>query len=214
MKYFNLLMLSLSFFFLTSCGSHLMNLSNQKQIDKRLVGTWVGSEKDDQIDGMEKSWEMKRNADGTFVLDFRFNVDGKIQHSMENGSWWIENGKFHEFHEYSGKTDLYRYEVLDKNQIKFSAETINIAMNTEEYSFIDTRKKDNIKDGSSFDKAIKVNSVSEEYDFIKSNCTGCKVMSQSLSEHKGNMFDIINVKKPDGSIHSYYFDIKSFFGKF
>lgn len=87
-------------------------------------------------------------------------------------------------------------------------------MNTEEYSFIDTRKKDNIKDGSSFDKAIKVNSVSEEYKFIKSNCGDYQVIGQSLSEYKGSMFDIIDVKKPDGSIHSYYFDIKSFFGKF
>jgi len=214
MKNFNLLGLSFILLFLTSCGSHLIHVSNEKQIDKRLVGTWTGSEKDDQIEGVEKKWEMQRNEDGTFTLDFNYKQKGNTYNHIEKGSWWIENGKFYEFHEDSGKTDLYRYEILDKNRIKFTAESISIEMATEKYSFIDTRKKTNVKDGLSFDTAIKVNSVPEEYQYIEANCKDCKFIGQSLSEYNGNMFDVIKVEKPDGSTSLYYFDIKSFFGKF
>lgn len=207
-------MVSIILLFLTSCGSHLMHVAQDKQIDKRLVGTWGGIEKDEQMEGMEKQWEMQRNDDGTFVLDFSFTRNGITNNAIEKGTWWVENGKFYEFHEYSGKTDTYRYEVLDKNRIKFVAEKIEIEMVNEDYTFIDTRKKTKIKEGSSFDTAIKVNSVREEYEYIEANCSDCKFMGQSLSEHKGKMFDVIKVEKPDGSTGTYYFDIKSFFGKF
>ncbi|MGG5578306.1 lipocalin family protein [Myroides sp. C15-4] len=214
MKNFNLWMLSFILLFFTSCGSHLITVNNEKQIDKRLVGTWGGSEKDEQMEGLEKQWEMQRKADGTFVLDFSYKLDGNANNGIEKGNWWVENGKFYEFHEYSGQTDVYQYEVLDKNRIKFSAEKISVDMATENYTFIDTRKKTNVQEGSSFDTAIKVNSVSEEYSYIEANCTDCKFRSQSLAEHKGKMFDVIQVEKADGSTSVYYFDINSFFGKF
>lgn len=213
MKYFNLLTVSVCLLFLTSCGSHLVSVNNDKKIDKRLVGTWVGSEKEEQLEGLEKNWEMQRNEDGTFVLDFRFKRDGEIQNSIEHGNWWVENGKFYEFHEYSGKTDSYQYKVLDKDQVKFSAENIYMAMENENYTFIDTRKDAKLRDGLSFDTALKVNSVKEEYEYIESNCSGCQFRGQSLSQYKGNMYDVIKVEKPDGSISTYYFDIKSFYGK-
>lgn len=214
MKYFNLFAVSSILFFLTSCSSQFVNINNRKQIDKRLVGTWIGSEKDQQIDGVEKNWVMIRNEDGTFILDFTFKQDGEIHNLNENGNWWIENGKFYEFHMESGKTDLYKYNVLNKNQIKFTSESISVEMNSDNYTFTDTRKNSKLKDGLSFENAVKVNSVREEYEFIKSNCSGCEVTSQSLTDYKGNKFDVIKVKKPDGSTGAYYFDIKSFFGKF
>jgi hypothetical protein len=70
------------------------------------------------------------------------------------------------------------------------------------------------KDGLSYETAVKVNSVAEEYRFIKKNCADCEPERQSLTEHDGKPFDVLTVKKPDGSKISYYFDIKSFYGKF
>lgn len=125
---------------LNSCSTNFINLDNGKKIDSRLVGTWIGSEKDKQIEGAEKSWEMVRKSDGTFVLDFQFTVNGRTRKHIETGNWWIEKGKFHEFHNESEKTDIYKYEVLDANKVKFKSEFISVEMNTESYEFIDTRK--------------------------------------------------------------------------
>ncbi|WP_234111431.1 DUF4919 domain-containing protein [Chryseobacterium sp. R2A-55] len=68
-------------------------------------------------------------------------------------------------------------------------------------------------DGSSYENAIKISSVPEEYQYVKANCSDCKLNSQSLSENKGRFFDVITVTKPDGSTKSFYFDITSFYGK-
>ncbi|MDR2206457.1 MAG: hypothetical protein LBE36_09945 [Flavobacteriaceae bacterium] len=122
-----------------SCGS-MKTLSNGKQIDNRLIGIWTGFESDKQIESMSKKWEMTRNDDGTFVLDFKYTQDGKTFNSIETGNWWIENGKFYEFHEESGGTDVYEYTVIDKNHIKFKSVNISIDMNVDSYEFIDSRK--------------------------------------------------------------------------
>lgn len=205
--------------FLISCGTTATTLSNGKQIDKRLAGEWAGSETDKQIEGMQKKWVMTRNTDGTFVLDFTFTQDGETNKNIETGTWWIQDGKFYEAHSESGMTDIYTYDVLDKNHIKFRAVKSSMDMNTDSYEFIDTRKIDakesnSARDGSSFEKAIKVKSVADEYKFVKENCQGCEMGSQSLSEHKGKMYDVLHLKKSDGSTVSFYFDINSFFGKF
>lgn len=139
------------FFFvvLVSCASQMKMLSSGKQIDPKLVGIWTGSEVGQQIEGIEKSWEMTRSEDGTFILNFQFNENGKVQNIVETGNWWIEKGKFHEFHSRSGKTDIYKYKVLNKNQIRFVSKTIGVAMNSEEYKFIDTRKSSKVEKGLS-----------------------------------------------------------------
>jgi len=212
--YFIILCISLG-----AVKGQLTKLSNGKQIDKRLTGEWAGSEIDNQIEGMQKDWLMTRKNDGTFVLDFTFKKDNEEHNSTETGNWWIEDGKFYEAHSESGLTDIYTYQVLDKNRIKFKSYNISIDMNKEAYEFIDTRKildkKNNVvKDGSSIEKAIKVKSVDQEYKFVRENCKGCEMVSQSLLEHKGKKYDVLNLKKNDGSDISYYFDISSFYGKF
>ena len=40
----------------------------------------------------------------------------------------------------SGETDIYKYDVLDENRIKFISKQIKIEMTNESYEFIDTRK--------------------------------------------------------------------------
>ena len=61
--------------------------------------------------------------------------------------------------------------------------------------------------------AIKVNNISEEYTYVENICPGCRVISQALIFEKKKPFDLLEVKKPDGTIVMYYFDISSFFGK-
>ncbi len=214
MKLKSVIVLVVALFSVISCSS-LQTVAGGKQIDKRLIGTWTGSEKDQQISGVQKSWEMDRKADGTFELDFRFTQNGQITNTVETGNWWIENEKFHEKHIESGNTDIYSYQVLGKNQVKFISESISIDMNTDTYEFIDTRKvaSKGLKDGSSIENAIKVKSVSEEYAYIRSNCNQCTFVRQSLIQVKGKPYDLLEVTKPDGTTAKYYFDISSFFGK-
>lgn len=128
-------------FLAMSCTNQVKTLENGKKIDNRLVGVWSGSEKDQQIEGVEKKWEMTRNADGTFILDFVFTQNGRTQETQETGNWWIEGNKFYEFHEESGKTDVYTYSVLNENQVKFKSQSISISMSNDSYEFVDTRKK-------------------------------------------------------------------------
>ncbi|MCS3532606.1 hypothetical protein [Chryseobacterium sp. JUb7] len=82
------------------------------------------------------------------------------------------------------------------------------------YSCGSSAKISEQKDGLSFETAIKAKSVEDEYLFIRQNCNDCKVKSQALSENKGKPFDVITVEKSDGTTLKYYFDIKSFYGKF
>lgn len=110
--------------------------------DARLVGIWEGSEKDNQIEGVSKEWTMTRNIDGTFVLDFKTKMKGrKTENHIEKGKWWVKDNKFYEYHEDSGMTDVYTFEVLNVNQIKFKVFDLSFNQNNNNYEFIDTRKK-------------------------------------------------------------------------
>lgn len=112
------------------------------RIDKKLVGLWKGSEKDQQIRGMEKLWIMERKEDGTFMLLFTTVQDCQVNQHVEKGQWWIENGDFHELHYDSGKTDVYTYQTLDPLHVKFRSKEQAITMATDEYTFVDTRIED------------------------------------------------------------------------
>lgn len=127
---------------ITSCGTKRFFVKNEngKVIDKRLVGVWTGSESGNIVEGMSSEWKMTRNIDGTFSLEVKANLNGEIIEGTENGNWWIENDLFHEFHDASGGTDIYHYEVLNKKQIKFKAEKMSIEVANENYEFIDTKK--------------------------------------------------------------------------
>jgi hypothetical protein len=135
------LIIAFGLIILTSCSTHLKTIDSGKKIDTRLIGVWYGSEKDKQVDGMEKKWEMTRLVDGTFTLNFTFIENGQAQTSKETGNWWVENGTFMESHDVSGNTDMYKYKVLNNEQIKFIAKNISVDMASENYEFIDTKKK-------------------------------------------------------------------------
>ncbi len=213
----NFLLFLVSVITLSSCSSN-KTLSNGKVIDKNLVGIWKGSEIDKQMDGMKKEWKMIRSNEGNFTLEFKTTLDGEIDEFTESGTWWIEGNKFFEFHENSGKTDTYNYVVLNDNQAQFEMLNSEVDFNEENYTFIDTRVSDGKmsgakKDGLSIENAIKVKSVTEEYDYVRKNCSNCKLLGQALINQNGKPYDVLKLKKEDGQEISYYFDISSFYGK-
>lgn len=70
-----------------------------------------------------------------------------------------------------------------------------------------------IRDGSSFEKAIIANSISEEYAYVKKVCPDCKRQMQRLVFEKKKPYDLLDFKKANGETVTYYFDISKFFGK-
>lgn len=214
---FFLAIMSLISLVFTSCSTNKA-ITNRNQIDERLVGVWQGSEKDQQISGMEKKWEVNRKKNGTFSLIFTTIYEGETDKFIEKGKWWVDGNTFFEYHNISGETDTYKFTVLNDEQVKFEMTNTNIDFAELNYSFIDTKishsnSKKVIRDGLSLETAIKVKSVSEEYAFIRKNCQNCQLLGQSLINHKGKFFDEITVINSDGKEISYYFDINSFFGK-
>lgn len=213
----NYLILLVSVLSFSSCST-TVTWPNGKQIDKKLVGTWEGSEMDKQVAGMKKEWKKIRRDDGTFTLDFTMIQNGETDKLIDNGNWWVEGSNFFEFHENSDKTDTYKYVVLRDNQIQFEMINSEMEFADSNYTFIDTRVADqqsneSAKDGLSVENAIKVKSVSEEYEYVRKSCKGCQLLGQSLISHKGNPYDVIRLKKEDGTEVSYFFDISSFYGK-
>jgi len=66
-------------------------------------------------------------------------------------------------------------------------------------------------DGSSIEQAIMVNSISEEYDYVRKVCDSCEFVSQHLLFEKKKPYDMLEFKKPNGEKIEYYFDISKFF---
>jgi len=121
----------------------LCSLSTQiflgQQIDPKLFGSWKGSEKDQQIEGVEKHWIQHRFENGTYVILFTVVEDGEVSTSSEKGKWWIENGDFHELSTGSEAADVYTYRFIDDDHVKFKAKAPKPNFNNEDYQFIDIR---------------------------------------------------------------------------
>ena len=75
------------------------------------------------------------------------------------------------------------------------------------------QQKTSVSKGSSFETAIKVNSVSAEYEYIRKVCPSCKFSGQALVFNNKKPYDILTVVDSTGTEMEYYFDISSFFGK-
>ena len=67
-------------------------------------------------------------------------------------------------------------------------------------------------DGTSAERAFKVNSVAEEYQILRA--LGLKPGLQSLVSNHGRMYDVLTATDPKtGQSRDLWFDINSFFGK-
>jgi flagellar biosynthesis regulator FlbT len=111
------------------------NIQN-KSIDPKLVGCWKGSEVGQQKKGVSKYWISCRFENGTStVLFITINKNGEVIQETENGKWWVENGKYYEFHTVSGMTDVYEYEIVE-NAVNFKAIEL-MGKKNPDYSFFD-----------------------------------------------------------------------------
>ncbi len=112
--------------------------NHDKNDEEKFIGSWTGSEKDNQIKGLTKHWVQNRYKDGTFILMFTTIEDCEVDHIVERGKWRIKDGLFYEKHN-SGKTDIYSYQIIDDSHIKFKAKQIGVEVANEAYEFIDTK---------------------------------------------------------------------------
>ena len=77
-----------------------------------------------------------------------------------------------------------------------------------------TKNIDNTgRDGSSFEKAIIVMNIDQEYEYLRKVCSDCQLLQQSLISNNKKFYDVIKLKKANGKEVSYYFDISKFYGK-
>ena len=115
---------------------------NSSKDDKKFIGSWSGSESDNQIVGVTKYWIQHRFKNGTYVLLYTTITDCEVENFVEKGKWFIKDGLFHETHTDSGVTDVYNYEIIDDNHIKFKAKKMGISQANNEYEFIDSKIED------------------------------------------------------------------------
>jgi len=116
--------------------------SKNLQIDSCLVGTWSGSQKDEQEKDVQVNWIQYRYPDGKLVTKFTTTYLQEQAFTTETGKWWTENGKFYEKSDNAKKPDIYRYEVVDKNHIIFRAFKLETEFENKNYQFVDTRVED------------------------------------------------------------------------
>jgi len=76
-----------------------------------------------------------------------------------------------------------------------------------------------VRNGLSFESAIIIEEKTEqsgvpaEYAWIDKHISHIGLGGQSLVDHDGKPYDIIQVKLPDGRVCDIFFDISNFFGK-
>lgn len=69
------------------------------------------------------------------------------------------------------------------------------------------------KDGTSFEQAVSVGSIREEYEWIRTRYPGSKMSMQRLVFHEKKPYDILTFVMTDGNKRDFYFDISRFYGK-
>ncbi|MBN2637967.1 MAG: hypothetical protein JXR65_02630 [Bacteroidales bacterium] len=130
--------LIISMLVLYSCSS-IKSLPDGKQINKKLVGVWIGSETGNQMEEVKKEWKMTRKKDGTFILNFKATKNGKVYKWRETGTWWVSDDIFYEHHKESGKTDKYKFTILNNKQVQFKMLYSHVNFAEQDYTFIDTK---------------------------------------------------------------------------
>ena len=68
------------------------------------------------------------------------------------------------------------------------------------------------RDGSSPQKAIIVDSIAAEYQWVRDNCPGCAPEMQALQQIDGKPHDVLTVRSPSGDVRTIYFDVSRFYG--
>jgi hypothetical protein len=134
-----LFLIAIASFLVLSCSSLAQN--SDKKIKNILIGTWSGSEDDNQKQGMTKYWITVHNTNGTFIRTYMVIKNCEVENFIDKGKWKFEDGLYYETFESDGKTDIYTLEILDDDNVKFKAKEISLEMNNKEYEFIETRQE-------------------------------------------------------------------------
>lgn len=118
----------------------LLSFTIQTKNDPKLIGTWKGSEKNNQIDGVSKNWIMIRKSNGTYKIKFSTkDEEGNSQSFEEKGKWWTSGNQLFEQYEGSDKPAVYTYKILDDKTIHFKMITSDTEFNNNNYEFIDIK---------------------------------------------------------------------------
>jgi hypothetical protein len=72
---------------------------------------------------------------------------------------------------------------------------------------------DNEHDATSFEQAVKVRSIREEYQWVGAHHQSLELKGQALVFKDKKPFDVLTFTRTDGSEQKFYFDISSFYGK-
>jgi len=70
---------------------------------------------------------------------------------------------------------------------------------------------DPLHDGTTFEKAVIINSMRAEYLWIDRAYPGSSLLSQVVREYNGKAFDIVTIKTESGEEKEVYFDISRFY---
>lgn len=115
--------------------------SDDDKLKKQLIGTWSGSEEDNQVRGVTKYWIQIRNKNGTYILMYTTIEDCEVENFVEKGKWWVKDGIFYEKYESSEKPDSYSVEIVDDNNVKFKARELDSEFDNKEYEFTEIRQE-------------------------------------------------------------------------
>ena len=66
--------------------------------------------------------------------------------------------------------------------------------------------------GDSISNAIKVHSISEEYEYLDQHYGNYNLREQALIEKNGKYYDRMEIELSDGNLKVVFFDISSFYG--
>lgn len=132
---------SISFIVLIAICIGLFSFNTEEKNDKKLVGIWKGFEKHKQIEGVEKHWIQQRFNNGKFVIMFTSVQNCEVETFTEKGKWWTENGKFYEKSDMSENIDIYDYQVIGNEEVKFKSIKLDGADKTD-YEFSDFKMND------------------------------------------------------------------------
>ena len=118
-------------------GCEAITAANQRPyIDIKLIGVWKGEYTEQ--DGTIKSWTQKRNADGTYAIEFSFTeLEDTAKSFAESGRWWVQDGFFHEIAlPDRGRPDKYQYFFKEKECVSFVlVESNGLTESTDSYVF-------------------------------------------------------------------------------
>lgn len=139
----NIIYLSLIFIgLLSGCSTLEKKEDSNSLLRGKLVGTWEGATI--RKDGSKKEWVQVRSPNGKYEITVKYFEGDLVSRTLqEEGTWWIENGRFCEQFASEGSTPfVYELEWLGENCIKMKS--IKRDVNGDEYegySFSECRKK-------------------------------------------------------------------------